>query len=240
MTSRPARRIFALLGLIPFIHAAEPATPAVAPGAYPLETYAVVGSSFAQSTRLADLDWTEEQFNAFLEGVRATLRGKPHPLDERARALLEETGRRLQQRAAPETLAPQEFFADPARLEAYMKDMTKNFKLQRADSGLAFGLMPRGGGARPGPDDTVVVSYHAVAADAKTELPSLAVKQQRVRVAELLPGLAEVVQMMTVGSATMVILPPDLSYGAGEWPPGVVRGTPLIYTLVLHEVISPP
>ena len=35
----------------------------------------------------------------------------------------------------------------------------------------------------------------------------------------------------------MFVLPPDLSYGTGEWPHGVEKGSPLLFILMLHEVI---
>lgn len=231
----------ALLVLVASVQAAEPPPPAGSPpAAFSPETYAAVGSAFAQNTRLAELGWTEAQFNAFLDGVRATFQGRPRALDAQARLLHDAIGLRVQALVAQEARARQDHFADPARLAAYMKDVAKTFKLQIADSGLAFGLVSRGGGARPGPDDSVVVSYNAVAADAKTELPALSVKQHRIKVAELLPGLAEGIQMMTMGSSAILVLPPDLSYGGAEWPPDVARGTPLIFTVALHEISAAP
>jgi len=242
MTPRCVRTILGLLALAPALPAAEPASPAPAAPArsYPLETYAAVGSSFAQNSRLADLGWNEAQYHAFLDGVRAAIQGKPVPLDDRARALLNEIGRQLRQVTAQKAQSSREFFADAGRLEAYMKQASKNFQMERSDSGLAFGLLSRGGGSRPGPDDLVVVSYKATAADGQTDLPQLGADHRRVKVAELLPGLAEGIQMLTPGSTAMLILPPALSFADGEWPPGVDRGTPLIFALVLHEVVAAP
>lgn len=131
----------------------------------------------------------------------------------------------------------QGYFADPAKLELYMKQQAKQLRLQRSDSGLAFGLVTHAGGSRPGPEDSVVISLEAVAADGQTELPRLKIDRKRMRVSDLLPGLAEGVQMMTPGSSGMFIVPPSLSYGDGAWPDGVQRGTPLIFTLKMHDVI---
>ena len=36
------------------------------------------------------------------------------------------------------------------------------------------------------------------------------------------------------------IVPPVLSYGDAAWPDGVERGTPIIFTATLHEVIPAP
>lgn len=241
MPSRLFRQLSVIVILSAVLRAAESAPPVPALPAVPLEAYAAVGSNFAQNTRIADLGWNDAQFEAFVEGLRATFKGKPLPLDAPARLLHEGIGQRLQALAAQEARAEQERLTAPDGLEQFMKEMTKRFKLQRSDSGLAFGLItPSGGSSRPGPDDTVVVTYDAVAADARTDLPQLSVKNRRVKVADLIPGLAEGVQMMTAQGSALFIVPPDLSYGDGEWPAGVVRGSPLFFTVVVNEIIVAP
>jgi hypothetical protein len=98
--------------------------------------------------------------------------------------------------------------------------------------------MPNGT-ARPGPDDTVVVTYEVVAADMQTELPRLGAKARRVRVSELPPGLAEGVQMLAADGTAMLVVPPDLAFADDAWPADVPRA-PLIFTVKLHEIIAAP
>jgi FKBP-type peptidyl-prolyl cis-trans isomerase FkpA/FKBP-type peptidyl-prolyl cis-trans isomerase FklB len=202
---------------------------------YSAETYASLGSSFAQNSRLTQLGWTENQFEAFIEGLRATFRGRPLAMTAEAQQLQESIGQRVQELVAQEH---QTYYADPARLEAYMKQRAKELRLQRSDSGLAFALLPQPEGSRPGPDDAVVISLEAAAADGQTEIPNLKIDHRRMRVSDLLPGLAEGVQMMQPGSSGLYLVPPALSYGDGTWPAGVERGTPIMFTLKLHEIIS--
>lgn len=242
MNSPACRFLSALLLLTPAVRAAEPAAPAKGAAEFPLEAYAALGSAIAQNTRLPGLGWNDAQIEAFLGGLRAAFKGKPYALDERTKVLQADIRRRLQEIAAKETSAGggQEYFADPARLEAYLKEAAKTLHLERSDSGLAYNIISRGEGARPGPDDTVVISCKVTTADAKTDLPQLGADHRRIKVSELLPGLAEGAQMMTKDSVGMFILPPDLSFGQNEWPAGVERGTPLIFTLALHEVIVAP
>jgi FKBP-type peptidyl-prolyl cis-trans isomerase FkpA len=233
-----------LVTMLPLaITAAEPPPPprppppsANAPAAEPpLEAFSAIGSALAQHNRLADLGWTDAQLGAFLEGIRATVRGKSYPFDAAARSLSGDMSRRIAELAVRER---QQEFAKPGAVEQYMKETRKSFGLQQSDSGLAYGIKAGGTGVRPGPGDTVVVSFTATAADATTDLPQLATNHKRLKVSELMPGLAEGVQMMTPDSQAMFVLPPALSFGEGEWPAGVDRKTPLVFLFVLHNVVS--
>lgn len=205
--------------------------------AFPPETYAAVGSQFAQNSGIAVLGWTDLQFEAFLDGMRATFRGKPYPFDSRAQQLNDTIGRRVQEHMRH---MEQTRFSRPGEIERYMKEAAAGLQLERSDSGLAYGLMERAGGTRPGPDDTVVVSYTAVGPDGQTELPQISVKQRKLKVSELLPGLAEGVQMLALSGSALLVLPPDLSYGTGTWPEGITPGSPLIFSLKLEEIIAAP
>ncbi len=226
---------FLLLMLpLPAVRAADPVAPA--PN-YPPEAYAAVGSDFARVTRLSQLGWNEEQFNAFLDGLRATFRGQPYKLDARAQQLQVEIAKRLNE-LAEQAMAARLDFSQPGRVQAYMKEMSKQYGLQISDSGLGFVIMPGGTGFRPGPDDTVVFSCEVTCADERTSLPQLTQKELRCKVSDLLPGLVEGLQLLTPKGRGLFVLPPDLSYGTGKWPDGVSPGQPLIYTVTLHEVVA--
>ena len=86
----------------------------------------------------------------------------------------------------------------------------------------------------------MVVSYVAYAADGTTRLPQLSSDHVRVKLAGLLPGFMEGLQMMTVESKAVLVMPPALSFGENEWPRGVDRGLPLIFYITLHEVGGDP
>jgi FKBP-type peptidyl-prolyl cis-trans isomerase len=224
--------VFPLLAASP----APPATPAT------LEAYAAVGASLVQDNRLTLLGWTDAQIEAFLRGVRAGFRGEAGPVDPSAQGLFNEIGRRMQEleQAEQQQRFSTEAFAQPGRLAAYLKEMRKQFALEATDSGLCYAIKSGGYGAKPGPDDTIIISCKVNKADASTELPQLAKDKFKIKVADLPPGLAEGFQMMAVGSIALMVLPPDLSYGAGDWPAGTDRGTPLLFTVKLHEIIAAP
>ena len=205
-----------------------------------LREAAALGTSFASNYQLAKLGWSQEQVEAFLNGQRAYFQGKPYALDERARALHEETIRRLENSIANPKQTASAYFSDPERLENYLKEVSKALHLQRADSGLAFGMLTGRGTVRPAPEDTVVISYKVTGPDGQTDLPQLTVEKLRIKVADLLPGLAEGVQMMVPEGRGLFVLPAHLSFGEGPWPSGTEPGSPLIFTVLLHELIPAP
>ena len=217
------------------------ADPSPAAGEFPASAYTEIGSSLAVSSGITKLGWTDAQFEAFVAGLRAATRGQPVPLSAAGRSLHEAIGRRLQElQEAPAPTMPSGQFTSAAAIEKYMQDMVRDMKMQRLDSGLAYLLLSSGVGSRPGPEDTVVISLSATGADAHTDYPGLSADHRRVKVADLLPGLAEGVQMLVVGGQGMFVLPPDLAFGQGEWPTGVERGAPIIFTVTLHEVLTVP
>lgn len=227
-----------LLAVLPLARLA-----AADPNDFPAAAYAEVGSSLAVSSGITRLGWTEAQFDAFVAGMRAAVRGQPVPLTAQGQALHEAIGRRLQELAGgapPVPAAPSGRFTDAAAVEKYMQEMVAAMKMQRLDSGLAYLLISSGVGSRPAPEDTVELSYAATAPDARTEYPALSAQHRRVKVADLPPGLAEGVQLLVPGGQGMFILPPDLSFGAGEWPAGVERGSPIIFTVSLHAIVTAP
>ena len=218
--------------------AAEPAP--AAPPAYPPTVYAALGSSFAQGNHLDELGWTDAQVAAFLDGMRAAFQGKALAFDEAARRASGEIAQRVQDLEAHKLQQTAAALAQPGRLAQYMKEMRKRFGLQLSDSGLGYNIQSGGSGVRPRPGETVVISYVAYAADGTTRLPQLSSDHVRVKLAGLLPGFMEGLQMMTVESKAVLVLPPALSFGDNEWPRGVDRGLPLIFYLTLHEVGGDP
>lgn len=199
-----------------------------------LAPYAAMGSSLAQSKRLHELGWNEAQLSAFIEGIRASYRGEDYPLDDTAKKLVAEMIERV---AAIDAERKQREFARPEKLESYMKEICAKYHLRRSDTGLGFSVVEGAKGIRPSPDDRIVFTMAATADDVATRLPQLSFEKMRARVSDLMPGLAEGIQTMTIGGKAMFVLPPPLSFGEGPWPPGVVRGTPLVLFVTLIEVI---
>jgi len=241
MAPRRFRFAACLTLLLPWAAAFAADPPAApAPGAFPLSAYSAFGSTLVQSGHLADLGWNEAQFNAFLEGMRASFQGKAAPMDDAARQFATEMGRRIQAVAAGQPAAAAPVVDPQARLDRYFKEMRKHLGLQISDSGLGYNVMTSNSGVRPRPGDTIVLTVQAVAADGVTKLPQLSAERIRARMDGLMPGLREGLQMMTVGAHAVFVIPPALSFASGPWPAGVEPGAPLIYYVALLEVAGPP
>jgi len=209
---------------------------AQAAGEFPMAAYAGFGSSMGEDGHFSELGWTQEQFNAFADGMRAAFQGKPDQDDDGARRLSEDVSRRIADiEAAAKTRASEPF--DPGQLVPYMLEARKTLHLQLSDSGLGYTVGPGSNGIRPRPGDSVVLSIGAVAADGKTQLPQLSSNRIRVKMVDMLPGFREGLQMMTVGSQGLFVMPPALSFGRGQWPEGVQPGSPLIFQVGLMDVI---
>lgn len=205
-----------------------PAPPAPPPEpAGELALYAALGSNMAENNRIADLQWNEAQFNAFLHGMRASYEGRGYPLDEDARALRQAMSARVQAMLDAE---------QPDPTEGYFRMLREQENVLRTDSGLHYRVTHEGPGASPRPEDTIVVSYAARTPDGRV-LATLSGERLRVRVTDLLPGLAEGVQLLKAGGKGLVYVPAHLSFGEGKWPEEIQPGMPIGFFVELHEVI---
>ncbi len=213
------------------IPAPVPAVASPAPSLAPTKpkgAYAALGSYMAENNRLADLGWSEAQFAEFLAGMRASYEGRGLPLDEDAKKLRDEISAKVQTMLAAE---------QPDPVEDYFKMLRDQEGAQRTASGLHYRVTEEGAGPKAKATDVVVMSFSARQPDGK-ELPELSRARVRVAVADLLPGIAEGVQLLSVGGKALVFVPAALSFTAANWPADVPPGMPLAFFVELHEIGS--
>lgn len=205
-----------------------------------LAAYASLGSQVASRMRLPEQGWTKEQLGAFIAGLRAASFGKPIFGDLAAQQI----AKKLEERLSPlQPLAaaskPSASVSTPgASVDSFMRSVQLAFRLQKSESGLFYRIAGNGAGPRPRLQDVVVLNLDATAADGKTALPQLSGRNVRVAVDQLLPGLAEAVQMLALGGRMILAVPPHLSFGTGAWPAGVEKDTPLLFDLTLEEILA--
>jgi FKBP-type peptidyl-prolyl cis-trans isomerase len=106
-------------------------------------------------------------------------------------------------------------------------------------TGLQYEVISEGPGEdRPGPTDTVRVNYEGTLLDGTVFDSSYEWGAAEFPLQGTIPGWAEGIQLMTVGSAYRLYIPSDLAYGAeggGIIPPASL----LIFDVELLEILSP-
>ncbi len=193
-----------------------------------LTPYAALGSFMAENNGVSSLGWSEAQFTAFQDGFRASFEGKGIPLDDEARRLRDEISRRVQGMMTGER---------PDPVEDYFRTLREKENVQRTASGLHYRITEEGSGPVPKAADTVVISFTARLPGGEA-LPPLSRVRSRAAVKDLLPGLAESVQLLRVGGKALVYLPPALAFTDANWPPQLPKGTPILFFVELHEIVG--
>lgn len=195
----------------------------------PKGPYAALGSYVAQNYGIAELDWSEEQFEAFLAGIRAAYEGHGVPLDEEAERLRDEINQRV-------PLPPGS--DEPNVVEDYFRSLRENEGVLRTESGLHYRITEEKSGPRPKPHEVVALSFSVQQHDGQ-ERPELSRSRLRTRVSELLAGVTEGVQLLGIGGKAILYLPADLSFDDAEWPSAAPKGMPLVFSVELHEIEAP-
>jgi FKBP-type peptidyl-prolyl cis-trans isomerase FkpA len=190
--------------------------------------YAALGSFMAENNRIPDLNWTGPQFAAFLQGFRASYEGRGLPLDDEAKRLRDDISRRVEAMLARE---------QPNPIEDFFRTLREKEGVLRTASGLHYRITEPGFGVTAAANDTVVLSFSAQLPDGRA-LPALSRTRVRVAVKDLLPGLAEGVQLLRVGGKALMYLSPSLSFSESNWPANVPHGMPLSFFVELHEIAA--
>ena len=197
-----------------------------------LATYASMGSGVGTTIGLPEVNWTDAQFEAFVAGLRAAHLKQPYPPDDASRRLLADTQRRAAE------IRSRGKSGDTPELRKFLRGARESALMQESESGLLYRIIVPGGGPRPRPQDTIVANFVAKMPDGTTEIRDLSGKDLRIRLDELPPGIVEGIQMLALGARAVFVLPPWLSFGAGEWPSGVERGTPIYLQVELKDIVA--
>jgi FKBP-type peptidyl-prolyl cis-trans isomerase FkpA len=210
----------------------KPAPAATTAAARPRELapYAALGSFMAESNRISELGWNDAQFAAFLDGFRATYEGRGLPLDDAAKKLRDDISRRVQDMLKAER---------PNPLEDYFRSLREKEGVVRTASGLHYRITEGGNGPKPKPDDIVTLSFVASTPGGES-LAQLSRTRTKMAVKDLLPGLAEGVQLLQVGGKALLYIPPELAFSDAARPPQLPAGAPLVLFVELHDTESAP
>jgi peptidylprolyl isomerase len=102
-------------------------------------------------------------------------------------------------------------------------------------SGLRFQVLEPGRGRRPGPRDSVQVTYEVRLANGR--LVESAPRPETLPVTGMIAGFAEALQLMNQGGRYRFWVPAALGYGAQGIAGAVPPDAELVFTLTLHRIV---
>lgn len=109
-------------------------------------------------------------------------------------------------------------------------------KLQKTESGLMYAVLRAGDGPSPGPTDNVEVHYKGTFLDGqKFDSSYDRERPARFRLDAVIRGWTEGVGMMKPGEKRLLVIPPDLAYGA-RGRPGIPPNSTLVFEVELLAV----
>ncbi len=105
------------------------------------------------------------------------------------------------------------------------------------ESGLQYEVLKKGEGARPSKEDTVTVDYVGTFADGQTFDSSIERGEPATfSVGQVIPGWAEALQLMNVGSKFKLVIPPAIAYGEQGAPPVIPANAVLVFEVELLSI----
>ncbi len=121
--------------------------------------------------------------------------------------------------------------------DAFLAENKKKEGVVTLPDGLQYKIIKEGQGPKPTLQDMVEVRYRGTFIDGK-EFDSSGPEPKTIKVAEVIPGWREALQLMPVGSKWQLVIPPELAYGekgAGQF---IMPNTTLIFEVELVGIKS--
>jgi FKBP-type peptidyl-prolyl cis-trans isomerase len=102
-------------------------------------------------------------------------------------------------------------------------------------NGLQYQILKAGEGRKPTIADTVEVSYRGTLVNGK-EFDSSGSETRTFKLAKIIPGLREALQLMPVGSKWRLVVPSELAYGERGMGPVIMPNSTLIFEVELVAI----
>ena len=172
----------------------------------------------------------EFDYAAFAEGLRATVENEETQFTEQEALELIEAALHsaMEARAAVNRQQEEEFLAANARRSG----------VRTTDSGLQYEILRAGRGERPNDDSVVRVIYTGTFIDGSLFDSSSERDGSYIPLDMVIPGWAEGLMLMDLGSQYKLFIPSELAYGS-EGIQGIIPPhSTLIFTVELMEIIN--
>jgi FKBP-type peptidyl-prolyl cis-trans isomerase len=173
----------------------------------------------------------ELDYSAFTEGLKNSMEKEPLLMEQEEAIELVQTAfeNAMMKQAAELRVKEEDFLAKNALNEGVIT----------TPSGLQYTVLVKGDGPIPSPDDTVRVHYEGALTDGTVFDSSFHLeKGEEIPLDMVIPGWAEGIQLMNVGSKYKIFIPSNLAYGergAGQIIPPY---STLVFTIELLEILQ--
>ena len=172
----------------------------------------------------------EIDYEAFTQGLRAAMEQEKTRLDrDEALEIVQDAFENAMTRQAEELRVKEEMF---------LAANAANPGVITTESGLQYLVLEEGDGPKPNANDTVKVHYEGALTDGSVFDSSYSQGQpEEISLDMVIPGWAEGIQLMSVGSKYRIFIPSYMAYGergAGQIIPPY---STLIFTIDLLEII---
>lgn len=175
-----------------------------------------IGSGLAEQPLDLDLNWVER-------GIRDALAGD---------AMLDPSQADEELQAMQSVLRAGE--ANATAGEALLSDNREDPNVTELDSGVQFRVISAGTGTPPRLDQRAILQYRVDIAGGQAIRDLFETEEtETVRIDDLIPGLAEVLTLMSPQSRWVVAIPPEQAYGERGRPPFVGPNVTLVFDLLL-------
>ena len=121
--------------------------------------------------------------------------------------------------------------------DAFLAENQKKEGVVTTPGGVQYKILKAAEGKKPTADDTVEVKYRGTLINGK-EFDSSGAQTRTFKVAEVIPGWREALQLMPVGSKWQLVVPPELAYGERGMGQAIMPNTTLIFEIDLVGIKS--
>lgn len=184
----------------------------------------------------------EVDMDTVIKALKDSMEGKKVLLtEEQANTIRETFAQKMQAKKIAESMAEAKKNADEGK--KFLAENAKKPGVQTTASGLQYQVITEGKGPKPGAGDAVKVKYKGTLLDGK-EFDSTDAHGGEPAVLPLdrvIPGWAEGIRLMPVGSKYKLWIPGNLGYGE-QVPPGAPfpANATLVFEVELLDIVKPP
>jgi len=121
--------------------------------------------------------------------------------------------------------------------DAFRAEFATREGVQETESGILYQIITEGDGPKPGPTDRVEVHYHGTLVDG-TVFDSSRDRGETITFGlnQVIPGWTQALQLMSVGSKYLIVIPPQWAYGTRGSPPKIGPESTLMFEVELFGI----